>query len=93
MHCEHNLDKVILWQVVLQVSDMLTCIYIKSYSEDILYQQYHHTPPLFLRSQAVWLLCSSPLLPPNIKGTQILLCEWPTSEMGSYYWVFVGEKD
>ena len=63
MQCEHNLDKAILLHLVLQLSDIVTCIYqvIESVKlEVLLYEEYrhqHHNIPLHLpRSEALSVL-------------------------------------
>jgi hypothetical protein len=66
MECEHNLDKETLQHLVLQLADILTCIYQGMHSahfEFLLYEEYqhhHHTLPLSPPSQTVGLLCSLP---------------------------------
>jgi len=68
MQCEHNLDIATILHLVLQLADILTCIYQVVQSaqlEVMLYEQYrhqhHHIQPPSTCSPAVGLLCSSPL--------------------------------
>jgi len=67
MESEHNPDKPTLQHLVLQLSDILNCIYQVMQGaelEVLVYEAYHHehhhTPPLSPRIRAVYLICSPP---------------------------------
>jgi len=101
MESEHNPDKATLQHLVLQLADILSCIYQVMQSaqlEVLLYQEYHHQhhhvlPPSLLPF-AIGLLCSPPfwLSPRKLKGTKFSPVSAPNSEMGCCYLVFGYKK-